>query len=214
MKRAGFKEWAVVCEALGSGRQSIILRKGGIAEGRDGFSFKHREFFLFPTWFHEQPLKVREQWEEVLGSSANAERPTPNAERRIQTSAAGSADGEAVMEIRYAAMLELSRTITSWEMAAALEPLHILQPDVVRERFNYDAAPGLHVALVRVFRLNPVWTFPNEKKYGGCRSWVNLPELPGNFCLEPVLADDDHKKRMQEVLSIAGDKVTNVASSA
>ena len=47
MESIGFKEWAVVCEALGSGRQSIILRKGGIAEGREGFSFKHREFFLF-----------------------------------------------------------------------------------------------------------------------------------------------------------------------
>ena len=44
-----FKEWAVVCEALGDGRQSIILRKGGIAEGREGFAFAHGEFFLFPA---------------------------------------------------------------------------------------------------------------------------------------------------------------------
>src|SRR4029077_8093936 len=61
MESVGFKEWAVVCEALGRGRQSIILRKGGIAEGRDGFLFKHQEFFLFPTWFHEQPPKVRDE---------------------------------------------------------------------------------------------------------------------------------------------------------
>jgi hypothetical protein len=60
MESVGFKEWAIVCEALGRGRQSIILRKGVIAEGRDGFSFRHREFFLFPTYFHEQPEKVRE----------------------------------------------------------------------------------------------------------------------------------------------------------
>ena len=53
-----FKEWAIVCEAIGSGRQSIMLRKGGIAEGRDGFAFKHRGFFLFPTWFHEQLEKT------------------------------------------------------------------------------------------------------------------------------------------------------------
>ena len=52
MESVGFKEWAVVCEAMGRGRQSIILRKGGIAEGREGFSFKYPEFFLFPTWFH------------------------------------------------------------------------------------------------------------------------------------------------------------------
>ena len=59
MKSIGFKEWSLVCEALGRGMQSVILRKGGIAEGREGFSFRHREFFLFPTFFHEQVAKVR-----------------------------------------------------------------------------------------------------------------------------------------------------------
>src|SRR5213082_2938121 len=58
MESAGFKEWSLVCDALGRGRQSVILRKGGIAEGRGGFSFRHREFFLFPTFFHEQIAKV------------------------------------------------------------------------------------------------------------------------------------------------------------
>ncbi len=58
MESIGFKEWAMVCEALARGRQSLIVRKGGIAEGREGFSFKHEEFHLFPTWFHEQAEKV------------------------------------------------------------------------------------------------------------------------------------------------------------
>jgi hypothetical protein len=53
MQSVGFKEWALVCEALGTGEQTILLRKGGIAEGRDGFGFRHSEFFLFPTFFHE-----------------------------------------------------------------------------------------------------------------------------------------------------------------
>ena len=39
MESVGFKEWAIVCEALGRGEQSIILRKGGIAEGREGLPF-------------------------------------------------------------------------------------------------------------------------------------------------------------------------------
>jgi hypothetical protein len=46
----GFKEWTLICEALGNGSQSIILRKGGIAEGRAGFRFQHDEFFLFPPF--------------------------------------------------------------------------------------------------------------------------------------------------------------------
>ena len=48
-----FKEWAVVCAALGNRRQTIILRKGGIDEGREGFRVKHKEFWLLPTRFHQ-----------------------------------------------------------------------------------------------------------------------------------------------------------------
>src|SRR4029077_8005254 len=143
MESVGFKEWALVCDALGRGSQSIILRKGGIAEGRDGFSFKHREFFLFPTWFHEQPEKVRSEPDgPFIG-------PVPH---------------DATIQISYASRLEISRTITSWKVAEALAPLHILQREGVREGFEYDEAPGLHVAFVRVFRLDRVWTFPDEKK--------------------------------------------------
>lgn len=50
----GFKEWALVCGALGRGEQHVLIRKGGIAEGRAGFRFRHDAFFLFPTLFHEQ----------------------------------------------------------------------------------------------------------------------------------------------------------------
>jgi hypothetical protein len=52
------KEWDVVCEALGSGRQAIVIRKGGIAEGKDGLKFEHEEFVLLPTFFHQQAERV------------------------------------------------------------------------------------------------------------------------------------------------------------
>src|SRR5918998_568475 len=124
MESVGFKEWALVCEALGDGRQTILVRKGGIAEGRDGFSFKHREFFLFPTFFHEQVAKVRGAPLEL----------------------AQSQDGD--IEIRLFAKVEAAATVTSWETAAALESFHILHPEVVRDRFEYDRAPGIHVAFL------------------------------------------------------------------
>jgi hypothetical protein len=195
MESVGFKEWALVCEALGAGRQSIILRKGGIAEGREGFSFKHREFFLFPTWFHEQPEKVTwhgppSQYPLVSDLRTNASdrqgMPMPH------------------IEIKFAAQIELSRTVNSWPIAEALEPLHILRPEVVRERFYYDEAPGLHIALVRIFRLFAVWKFPEEKKYGGCRSWVKLPEAPDNLQLEAVLSDAENLRRREQFLKIVG----------
>lgn len=165
MESVGFKEWALVCDALGRGEQTILVRKGGIAEGREGFGFRHSEFFLFPTFFHEQIDKVR------YGAEIPAKR-----------------EGE--IEIRYFAKLMAQKEITSWPMAEALEPFHILQKSVVRERFEYKEA-GLHVALVRVFRLKPSWVFPDTAAYGGCRSWVGLPECPPETQFEAVLSDAD-----------------------
>ncbi len=178
MERVGFKEWALVCAALGEGRQSVIVRKGGIAEGRDGFQFRQREFFLFPTFFHEQLVRTR----------------LTNAELPEQLS------GE--IEIRFAARIEETCALTDWEKVRALEPLHVLQENVVRERFDYDEAPGVQVAFVRVFRLATPWRFEDLPRYGGCRSWVELPELPARLKMLPIV-DDEEQARRSELFRIA-----------
>jgi hypothetical protein len=167
MESVGFKEWSLVCEALGRGEQSIILRKGGIAEGREGFSFRHREFFLFPTFFHEQVAKVRI-------ASANL----PEASDTIA--------------IRWYAKVERALRIGALRIAETLTPLHILVPEVVRERFGYQDE-GLHVAFLRVFELSPVWILQNEKRFAGCRSWVGLPSPP-EMKMRPVLDDAAHQR--------------------
>src|SRR6185437_3452434 len=57
------KEWAVVCRALESGRQVVLLRKGGIYEAAGEFEVEHREFLLFPTYLHQnlKMLKAKDQ---------------------------------------------------------------------------------------------------------------------------------------------------------
>jgi hypothetical protein len=181
MQSIGFKEWAVVCEALERGRQSILVRKGGIAEGREGFSFKHREFFLFPTWFHEQPEKVR------VGDI------------RMPAETAG------IIEIRCWVKVEIARVITSWSVAEALEPLHVLRPEVVRERFDYEEVPGIHVAFVRAYRVTPAWSLPTEKRFGGCRSWVDLPPAQSTG-FKASLTDTEHGQRQKEFFAALGEE--------
>lgn len=178
MESVGFKEWALVCDAIGRGEQSLILRKGGLAEGRDGFAFQHEEFFLFPTWFHEQLEKTRGIGREV---------PVPR-------------EGE--IELRVFARVEFSGVITAWETAVALEPFHIWQCEVVRERFDYDAAPGVHFAFVRAFQLSEPWIISNRPGYGGCRSWVQLPETPAELSLQPVLTEAEHARRIREIQAL------------
>ena len=142
----------MVCDALGRGTHSVILRKGGMAEGRGRFSFRHREFFLFPTFFHEQAAKVR-----IVAANV----PAP---------------GNAIA-IRWYAKVERALRIDSLAKAEALAPWHILSAEVVRERFGYKG-DGLNAAFVRVFEISPVWVLENEKRFSGCRSWVDLPPPP------------------------------------
>jgi hypothetical protein len=165
-----FKEWALICEALGNGRQSLILRKGGIAEGRAGFNFQHAEFFLFPTWFHEQ----------LERTTLPPDTPVPQA-----------LDEE--IEIAYAATVEWTRLVSDLAVVNRLRDLHVWRDTIVEERFRYDDTPGIHVAFVRIFRLDPPQRLRMEKKYGGCRSWVELPEL--DSALVSVISDEEHARR-------------------
>jgi hypothetical protein len=92
------------------------------------------------------------------------------------------------IEIRYFAQVEQTRLMTDWDEVRALESRHVLDENVVRERFDYDGTPGVQVAFVRTFRLEPAWRFPDMKAYGGCRSWVELPEAPRSLQFHPVVA--------------------------
>lgn len=154
----GFKEWAYICEALGQGVQTIILRKGGIHEGRGGFHFQHQAFWLFPTGFHNQGEQLR--W--VPPDAGDVA--VPRDEERENVS------------IRHFAILRGVWRLSNWEKVTALAPLHVWREEVVRQRFAWNEESSLHVALVRVAALPKAWTFPSDRSYGGCRSWVKLPE--------------------------------------
>lgn len=168
-----FKEWQVVCDALASGRQSILLRKGGIHEGRAGFSFAHESFFLFPTRFHALEEQVREGEVKVMP------------EWQV---------GEPITITHHAEAL-WAVTLTDWEKVAALEPHHIYSEQTVRDRFDWEgkgmASGSIHVALVRVRKLAQPWEFPYEAGFGGCRSWIKLPEPPVDWLktAQPVIDD-------------------------
>ena len=155
----GFKEWQVVCDALASGTQSVILRKGGIHEGREGFSFAHDSFFLFPTRFHAQAEHVREG--QVI----------PLAEWQVGDTVRITHRAEAIHAV----------TLTDWEKVSALAPFHILTKATVRDRFDWQgkgmSSGSIHVALVRVFKLNKPWELTYTTAFGGCRSWIKLPPV-------------------------------------
>jgi hypothetical protein len=77
----------------------------------------------------------------------------------------------------------------------SLESLHVLQASLLEERFHYDDREGLHIAFVRAYRISPVWEFPLHPSYGGCRSWVTLPQPPFDLPLESALSEEEQSRR-------------------
>lgn len=157
-----FKEWQVVCEALAAGRQTVILRKGGIHEGREGFAWKHEKFALFPTRFHNQgegvkPADWAEYGEEGLSEWKEGE----------------------VVPIRWECLVTKAVTLSSWEEVVALDEKHIWTEEVVRERFDWEmkgvTGQSLHAAIVEVRETSETLSIVYQKRrHGGCRSWLEL----------------------------------------
>jgi hypothetical protein len=175
-----FKEWAVVCAALRSGRQMIILRKGGIDEGREGFRVKHREFWLLPTRFHQGASQLtaeaRQLWDEVQN------RQFPAGKFLIDSYAVV----EAVFELHDMPALD------------RLAGEHILSAETVQQRFEYRH-PGLFVLAVRTFRVPVAYEVPDSSYIAGCKSWVELPELLSTDAAVPVLENEIFSQRLKRV---------------
>ena len=65
------KEWATVVKALEQGKQTVILRKGGILETASGFNIESKKFFLFPTWEHQETKHVKPEFHNFLTDVLN-----------------------------------------------------------------------------------------------------------------------------------------------
>ena len=156
--KTAFKEWAIVVDALGRGEQIVILRKGGISEGRRGFQIEHPEFLLFPTLFHQQR-------ESVL----------PHAQQRYDAIAAQLPAAQK-LRIEFFAKVVEWRRIDSLADAERLRGQHIWRDEVVADRFDWGRTKNIFAIAVRAFRLPSAIELPMSPSYGGCKSWIELED--------------------------------------
>ena len=177
-----FKEWAVVCKALGSGRQILILRKGGIAEGPRGFEIVDRQFFLYPTYLHQSPTSVVPGWSEELRQCVD---PAPGK-----------------VTLRHYAVVSSWVRVRTMEKLKALRGEHILADSVVEERFKRWEEDSVHALMVRVYELPQPVTIPELESYAGCKSWITLEAQVPLTGARPVLEDAEFEKRMAAIRAI------------
>ena len=169
--RHAFKEWAIVVDALMRGEQIIILRKGGLIEGRGGFQVEHPEFLLFPTLFHQQRESVLPRFRTRFDEIAHLF-PEPS-----------------VVRLECFARVVDWRRLESLGQARALHGLHIWREEVIEERFDWSQSKQIHVMAVRIFRLAKPVELEMRESYGGCKSWIELAEDVSTMDAYAVLDD-------------------------
>ncbi len=183
-----FKEWHVIVEALVAGEQLLILRKGGISEGRGGFdAARAGRFWLFPTRFHAQ-----------------AEKTKPAAARFIEpedsiadATAIDDSTGATTSTVTLRAFADVTHHtfLTDWAAVARLDPFHLWTEDTIRERFDWSKPRGMHAFAVRVHRLHTPITLPLTPEMGGCKSWIELPLAFDAHPSSPVLDEAEFAAR-------------------
>ncbi|WP_163702191.1 DUF1802 family protein [Mycolicibacterium sarraceniae] len=152
---AALKEWSAAVHALLAGRQTVLLRKGGVHERR--FSVAAEEFLLFPTVAHSHAERVRPEHRDLLADAA-----------------ADSADEHVV--IRGAAKVVAAIAVSNSDGLYGIQDLHIWTAESVQaDRLDFRPRHRLTVLVVAAAPLIAPIRLNREPQYRGCTSWVQLP---------------------------------------
>jgi hypothetical protein len=174
------KEWASVIGALESGRQIMLLRKGGILEQgpKRQFEMTHQQFLLFPTYLHQSRGELKPQ---VEFEPASAE------PQQVRITTAGVVSDIIKVESRQ----QIDR----------LDDEHIWTSSLIDMRFNYKPANPLYLVLVRIYRLHEAVILANTAAFAGCKSWVPLDEAIATGDAMAVLDDVRYEHRRSALLA-------------
>lgn len=159
------KEWSAAVHALLDGRQTVLLRKGGIKEKR--FEVSADRFLLFPTVAHSHAERVRPEHRDLLAPAAVD-------------------NGDAEVVLRAGAKVIAAVEVSNPDRLPDIEPLHIWTAESVRaDRLDFRPKHRLTVLVVQASPLAEPVRLTRTAEYAGCTSWVRLP-------LSPEWADPVH----------------------
>ena len=156
----------------------ILLRKGGILEAIGGFELDHPQFFLFPTYLHQNAQMLKEPERQRL---------VPLKEEPAQVTLSSAATVTDIIRLRDRAQMD------------RLDAEHIWTSPQIDMRFNYRPQNPLYLLLLRVYRLpNPI-TIQNTLEYAGCKSWVPLDAAISTHGARPVINDSNFESRRARI---------------
>lgn len=175
------KEWAITCEALAQGRQIILLRKGGLLDEDGTFSLEHGQFFLLPTYLHQEEALV-------------------NPDHRDLFRAARKIEGETlrVAYLRHFARVEALWRLTPDDEQNLKNAPHIWSDSYLDLRFGYKSEKPLLCAALRIWELDQPLRYDLIDADMGCRSWITM-DKPLESGMTPALSDEEFMASVDEL---------------
>ena len=177
----GLKERATVVKALEHGKQTVILRKGGILETASGFIIESKKFLLFPTWEHQEKKHVKPEYHDFLNETLNHK---PKDGYNIITSLAEVLD---------------EKDITSKEIIHRLSSFHVWSDEYIAERINWMQDTPIKAVFIRAYKI-PQIEIPLKSEFEGCKSWIELN--PNQNSGNSVLTDLEIETELQRFREI------------
>jgi hypothetical protein len=155
LTQPALKEWSAAVHGLLDGRQTVLLRKGGIHEKR--FAVTASRFLLFPTVAHSHAERVRPEHRDLLDA------------------AAADSTKDAVV-VRAGAKIVAAVEVDRPEALDEIESLHIWTAESVRaDRLDFRPRHRLTVLVVQASPLVEPVRLARTPDHAGCKSWVPLP---------------------------------------
>ena len=177
------KEWATVIKALEQGKQTVILRKGGILETASGFNIESKKFFLFPTWEHQETKHVKPEFQNFLKDVLN--------KKPVQ----------GFNKITSYAEILFEKDIDSMDIINELSSFHVWSNSYIEERKNWMPEKPMKVVFLKAVKI-PEFDLPLQPEFQGCKSWI---EINSNFQEgKSALENNEIEQRLQKFKEIVG----------
>ena len=169
------KEWSIVCRALEEGKQSILLRKGGILEYKEGFEISQKIFLVYPTLEHQSKEYLQQDYLQEF--ELLLENNDPNF---VQSN---------TNTITILAQIEGIHEFNDESKLSKLEKYHIWNEKYVNMRMSYNPKKPMNALLLRIYKLPEPISVKVNPEWAGCKSWINI-ELPK---INGISSDNIHK---------------------
>lgn len=181
------KEWSATIDALASGNQFFLLRKGGIRETNRHFELANRRFLLYSTHFHEAHTLLKPEFQHLIGPQREG-------------------DQDAVAFKAWAEVVDVL-SIDRAEHLDLLFDSHVWTEEFVAKRIAWKPRHAASLIFLRTHVLSEPVSVPVEPHHKGCKSWVDIEPAVDISSSVPVLQESDWNERAGEIQGLIQEMV-------